>query len=595
MEERLAALEVRLASLAETVRSLESRVASLDPAGRSVAAPFQGVSATVPLQAASAPPASALPSGAEVIEGGTAFLPLVGRTLLVLGGAFLFRALTDDKVLPPAAGVGLGLLYAVVMGVVADRARGAAGRRSAAFQGLAAAMIGMPLVFEATTRFHVLSPPVAAAFVVVFTAFLVGVAWRRDVQFLGWVAMVGCVGTSFALLWGTQAVATFSVALLVLGVGSLWLTYGRRWHGLRWPAALGADLAVFLMTHVAASPGGLPEGYTDLSIPAVLAIALALPVVYLGSFSARTLSRQRGVNFFEVFQTVISLLAGFGGAVRVARAAGWGSFGLGISALVVAGACYFVAFSFVERRSEFRNNFLFYSSLAVVLTLAVSPLVFGTNVLVLFWCGMAVAGAILGFRLNRLSLAWHSAAYVVASGLVGGLFVAVARTFLGGADHSFALPGRDALVVVAAALAGYTALSVEEARSAGVRRKVDRIPIALLGVVALFGIGGGAVDLLALVFGGPAAAGAAKLATIRTVVLSTAAIGLAWARRRAFFADLVWLAYPVLIAGGLKLLLEDLRTSGPAALVVAFGFFGAALILVPRLLRGGVPVAGKSA
>ena len=35
----------------------------------------------------------------------------------------------------------------------------------------------------------------------------------------------------------------------------------------------------------------------------------------------------------------------------------------------------------------------------------------------------------------------------------------------------------------------------------------------------------------------------------------------------------------------MKLLLEDLRVGGPAALVVAFGFFGAALILVPRLQR----------
>ena len=593
MEERLAALEARLNSLAETVRSLESRVASLDPAGGT--APAQPALAAAPAPPAPAELPGVLPSGAAVIEGGTALLPLVGRTLLVLGGAFLFRALTDDKMLLPAAGVALGLLYAVVMGVLADRATGAAGRRSAAFHGLSAAMIGMPLVFEATTRFHVLSPPAAAAFVTAFAAFLVWVAWRRDVQFLAWVAALGCVGTALALLWATQAVATVSVALLVFGIGSLWLTYGRRWHGLRWPAALGADLAVFLMTHVAASPGGLPEGYTDLSIRAVLAIALALPVAYLGSFALRTLTRQRGVNFFEVFQTVVALLAGFGGAVRVARAAGWGSFGLGVSALAVAGACYFVAFSFVERRPEFRNNFLFYSSLAVVLTLSVSPLVFGTNVLVLFWCGMGAAAAILAFRLGRLSLASHAAAYVVSAGLVGGLFVAVARTFLGGADHGFSLPGRDALVVVAAALTGYTALSVEEARSAGARRRIDRIPIAILGVVALFGLGAGAIDLLALAFGGPLAAGPAKLATIRTVVLSCAAIGLAWARRRAFFSDLVWLAYPVLVAGGLKLLLEDLRASGPAGLVVAFGFFGAALILVPRLHRVGVPDAGKSA
>ena len=587
MEERLAAVEARLASLADAVRALEGRVASLD--GRPHAEPVAGQAVRPAM------PATVLPSGQDVVESGTAFLPLVGRTLLVLGGAFLFRALTDDGKLPPAAGVGLGFLYAVAVGVLGDRARGAARQWSAAFHGLSAAMIGLPVVFEATTRFHVISPAVAAAVLAAFTAFLVGVAWRRDVQSLAWVATLGFVATAFALLGATQAVATVSVALIVLGTGSLWLTYGRRWHALRWPVALAADLAVFLMAHVAATPGGLPEGYTDLSIPAVLAIALALPVIYMGSFWARTLTRQRGVNVFEVVQTVISLVAGFGGAVRVTRAVGWGAFGLGISALIVAGASYFVAFEFVERREEFRNNFLFYSSLAVVLTLAASPLVFGTNVLVLFWCGMGVLAAILGFRLNRLSLASHAAAYVVASGIAAGLFLAVARTFLGGADHAFSSPGRDALVVVAAAVVGYTALSVEEAKAMGARKRIDRIPIAILGMVAIFGIGAGAIDLLALAFGGPAAAGAARLATIRTVVLSLAAIFLAWARRKPFFGDLVWLAYPVLVAGGLKLVLEDLRASGPAGLVVAFGFFGAALILVPRLVRSAEPAAEKPA
>ncbi|HEX7579633.1 MAG TPA: hypothetical protein VF580_06505, partial [Thermoanaerobaculia bacterium] len=525
---------------------------------------------------------------------GTSFLPLVGRTLLVLGGAFLIRALTDDGKIPPAAGVGLGLLYAAVMGVLADRARGAAERWSAVFHGLSATMIALPLIVEATTRFKVLSPIVGAIVLSLFTVFLVGVAWRRDSQCLAWVATLGSLAAILALVFSTHAVATFSVVLIGLGTASLWLTYGQRWHALRWPLALAADLVVSLMAYVAAHPGGLPEGYGDLSIPGVLAIALALPVAYLGSFAVRTLMRMRSVTVFELVQTVLALLAGFGGAVRVAWTFGSGSTALGVSALVVAGGCYFVAFSFVERRAEFRGNFLFYSTLAVLLTLAVSPLVFGTNLLVLFWCGLGFTAALLGFRLNRISLAAHSAAYVAAAGIFSGLFGGVIRTFLGGAAHGFSFPGRDALVVVATAVASYTALSVKEAGAAGPRTKLERLPVAFLGVVAVVGIGGGAIDLLSLAFGTSGAGAAPRLATIRTAVLSTAAIALAWARRRPFCGDLVWLPYPVLVAGGLKLVLEDLRTSGPAALVIAFGFYGAALIMVPRLLRrtevpGGPP------
>lgn len=587
MEERLAAVEARLVSLAETVRTLEARLAALDarleprPAGpaRPVAVPEE----PLPLE----------PEETVAIQG-TSFLPLVGRTLLVLGGAFLIRALTDDGKIPPAAGVGLGLLYAAVMGVLADRARGAAERWSAVFHGLSATMIALPLIVEATTRFKVLSPIVGAIVLSLFTVFLVGVAWRRDSQCLAWVATLGSLAAILALVFSTHAVATFSVVLIGLGTASLWLTYGQRWHALRWPLALAADLVVSLMAYVAAHPGGLPEGYGDLSIPGVLAIALGLPVAYLGSFAVRTLMRMRSVTVFELVQTVLALLAGFGGAVRVAWTFGSGSTALGVSALVVAGGCYFVAFSFVERRAEFRGNFLFYSTLAVLLTLAVSPLVFGTNLLVLFWCGLGFTAALLGFRLNRISLAAHSAAYVAAAGIFSGLFGGVIRTFLGGAAHGFSFPGRDALVVVATAVASYTALSVKEARAAGPRTKLERLPVAFLGVVAVVGIGGGAIDLLSLAFGTSGAGAAPRLATIRTAVLSTAAIALAWARRQPFYGDLVWLPYPVLVAGGLKLVLEDLRTSGPAALVIAFGFYGAALIVVPRLLRrtegpGGPP------
>ena len=38
-----------------------------------------------------------------------------GRSLVLLGGAYLFRALTDAHVLPAGAGVALGLLYAAVL------------------------------------------------------------------------------------------------------------------------------------------------------------------------------------------------------------------------------------------------------------------------------------------------------------------------------------------------------------------------------------------------------------------------------------------------------------------------------------------------
>ena len=44
-----------------------------------------------------------------------------------------------------------------------------------------------------------------------------------------------------------------------------------------------------------------------------------------------------------------------------------------------------------------------------------------------------------------------------------------------------------------------------------------------------------------------------------------------------------WLVYPVLVAGGLKLLVEDLRVETPAGLVASFALYGSALIFAPGL------------
>ena len=108
-------------------------------------------------------------------------------------------------------------------------------------------------------------------------------------------------------------------------------------------------------------------------------------------------------------------------------------------------------------------------------------------------------------------------------------------------------------------------------------------------VLALLLVLEGSGALLASV--APALAGvsanAGVLATLRTAVLSAAAVLLAWARHYERTAELGWLLYPVLCAGGLKLLLEDFRYSEPSMLFVALGLFGTALVAASRLVNRG--------
>ncbi|MFI4945151.1 MAG: hypothetical protein ACHP85_17925, partial [Burkholderiales bacterium] len=85
----LAALQERLLRLEQRVAALEARPQPATPE------PSEEVEAIhVP----------ALPPGG---------LALAGRALLVLAGAYVFRALTDAGVLPALVGAAIGLAYAV--------------------------------------------------------------------------------------------------------------------------------------------------------------------------------------------------------------------------------------------------------------------------------------------------------------------------------------------------------------------------------------------------------------------------------------------------------------------------------------------------
>ena len=81
------------------------------------------------------------------------------------------------------------------------------------------------------------------------------------------------------------------------------------------------------------------------------------------------------------------------------------------------------------------------------------------------------------------------------------------------------------------------------------------------------------------------AGAAGALTTIRTITLAVAAVALAAAGRSTRFLELGWFVYPVLLIGGIKLAMDDVPHSTPAMLVLAFGVYGAALILAPRIVR----------
>jgi hypothetical protein len=112
------------------------------------------------------------------------------------------------------------------------------------------------------------------------------------------------------------------------------------------------------------------------------------------------------------------------------------------------------------------------------------------------------------------------------------------------------------------------------------------LPQLLVLVLAVWVVGGQIVMILApLIAGVPGAdADLGRLATLRTAVLAGSAVTLALSSRHQRWPEARWLAYPVLMIVGVKLIIEDFPNGRPLTLFMALGLVGGALILVSKLL-----------
>ena len=316
----------------------------------------------------------------------TGLVSLVGRTFVVLGGAYLLRAFTESGRLPGRAGVVLGLAYAVAWFGAADRAA-VTRPLSGLFHGLAAVVISLPLLWEASAHFKLLSPQTSAALLSLIAGLALGVAWHRHLQSLAGVAVVGSIVATAGLMVATGYPLPFATGLLALGACTLWLSDARTWPWLRWLPAFAADLvALVLVGRAVVVPPQEPPG-------AVIALLLALVAVYLGSVAWRTLVRNQRVQGFEVIQTPCAVGIGLLGAVIVARGGPrLASLALGALALLGAGAGYAAAFGILRRRPDGRANVVFFGTLAVGLLLIGSSASLSGPALVAWYGALAAGG-----------------------------------------------------------------------------------------------------------------------------------------------------------------------------------------------------------
>ena len=558
-------VDVDLTALAATVTRLEARVAALE---ETVAALTEA--RTPPDRAESRPvlePDVTVPSVAAWTT--AAVVALSGRTLVALGGGYLLRALTDGGALPPAAGVLAGFAYSVVWALLSIRAGGAGARPNATFHGLTSALIAFPLVWEASTRFHLLGAGSGAVVLVLCCSVLFVAARRTGAEAVAWFGGLGAVVTGVGLAVSTAAFVPFTVALAVIGVTAVWLGYLEEWVLLRWPIAAAVDLMVLLVTiRVIDRDVGAPW------TPA-LAVQLLILALYLCTFVGRSLLLGREVIVFEVAQTAAAMAVCFGGALWILTTKGLTALPLGLAALMLGPAAYAFAFTFADRRRQPRNV-AFFSSLALALTLAGFAIVLPLPLAGAATAILAVAAAAWARSSDRATLSLHA---LVAATLAAGI-TGLARVAFSGLTASTddvwpqftAAHLATSAVVVAVCLWPSPASASERVRAA------LRVATATL---LTWIVTGAAIAIVIPLLMDPARRDAGAVATIRTVSLVAAALVLVTRARR----EAVWVSYGVLGLIGLKLVAEDLLRGRPATLFVALAVYGAALILIPRLAR----------
>ncbi|MFL6248036.1 MAG: hypothetical protein ACJ74H_18580 [Thermoanaerobaculia bacterium] len=193
---------------------LESRVARVEASLRAIEERIGAIEHVPPRE-------SVAPVIDEAAEPPLFDFALIGKSVLIVGGAYLLRALTEIGAIPQAAGAVLSFLYAMAWIAIADRAM-ARGRRTAAlFDAATAALIAGGLLWEATTRFHVFAPAVALMLTVIAAVALMIVAVRRQVSLFALFAAALTTFTSIGLVIGTLDVLLPAIAVTVTGIIAL--------------------------------------------------------------------------------------------------------------------------------------------------------------------------------------------------------------------------------------------------------------------------------------------------------------------------------------------------------------------------------------
>ena len=558
MNDRIAELESRLARVEERLSVLEGKK---------------------PAKAAEDEPIPESTAAHRMVAGAPTH---IGHTLLIFGGAYLLRAITDFQFVPTAIGIFMGAIYAVFWLYMAWRRSAVdATRTSAAIFGALSIVLAMPLLVEAVQHFKLLSGPQSAVALAVYCSLALGVALKRNLRTLAWIATAGAIATGLALIIVSHTAYLVATVLILLGLATLWIAYSKDWIGLQWLGAAGANGVVLGLVGLGTT------GQWPVTANTAAVFAMFLLLAYLVSFVYRSHVQGQSVAMFEPLQALAASGIAFSAAIVAAKIGQFGLGLMGILSIVVGGSAYALAFSPETRRVRGRN-FFFYSTLGLLFVLAGSGLMLPHNAAAILWSLLAITMAVLSGRTGRVALSLQCTLLLLAAGIYSGILATGLQALAG--DPGPDWPGLQATHAVVA-IATVACLFIPVAQQSERWGKLARIPQLTVLALSVWEVGGLMVAVLAPVLAAAAseAPDLAVLASIRTAVLSVAAVTLAISSRHWRWPEARWLAYPLLILVAIKLFSEDFPHGNAATLFVSLAFVGSAVLLVAKVIKRDKP------
>jgi hypothetical protein len=553
--------------LNQRVSKLEQRVATLEEL-RNASPPRIAPTQSVPEPRK--PPAAWKGSSPAARPAGV--VPVLGKAVLGMAGAYLLRAVAESSLMPRTLVLIVAILYACGWLVWAARLS-SQGFASAAYA-ITSALILSPLLWESTVRFQALSSAVAGGVLVAFVVLSFVISWRRILQLIPWVATLMAVVTVLALIVETRDFVPLTASLLLIALAAeLAACLGRQFNA-RMAAAIASDFAMALLLLMIVSPQGIGQGLHPAGTVAVIALSAGLLAIYGGSIGIRILGRRQRITVFEIVQSVLAfVISAVGVIVATQRSA---APLLGIVFLVLALVCYWgTLWRFLDQRYS-RNRRVF-ANWAGALLIAGSFLLLPVSFAIAFLSVGAIVSAVWYARNGKISLGLHASLFLLAAAAVSPLPAYLLKALTSAVPGA---PSWTVWVVAASSALCYVIGSrrLEEKRG---RRALWLVP-ALLSSFTAAALLDVAVVLIAP---GNLQLTPSRLSVVRTVVNCALALGLGSLSLRFRRVELRWVAYIALVFGTLKLLFEDLRFGNPASLVLSLLFYGLALILLPRMTR----------